>query len=112
VAAGVVPLSTPNIAYKDGVDGILIPIKFELLQNFPNPFNAQTTIQYSIPEASHVTIIVYDLLGRNVATIVNEEKQSGYHQVIWNSHNVSSGIFFYNIQACEFVETKKMILLK
>lgn len=112
VATGVIPLSTPNIAYKGCADGIAVPKTFELSQNFPNPFNAQTTIKYSLPEASHVTINVYDLLGRNVATIVNEQKQPGYHQTVWNSHSVSSGIFFYKIQAGDFTEKKKMLLLK
>ncbi len=59
-----------------------------------------------------MTIAIYDLLGRKVETIVNEHKQSGYHQITWNSNNISSGIYFYKIHAGEFVETKKMVLLK
>lgn len=89
-----------------------LPTEFALSQNYPNPFNTQTAIKYGLPEASYVSIDIYDLLGRKVETIVNEHKQSGYHQITWNSNNVSSGIYFYKIHAGEFVETKKMLLLK
>ncbi len=89
-----------------------LPTEFALSQNYPNPFNAQTAIKYALPEASHVTVAIYDLLGRKVETIVNEHQQSGYHQITWNSNNISSGVYFYKIHAGEFVETKKMVLLK
>ncbi len=82
------------------------------MQNFPNPFNASTIIQYNLPSASDVTIEIYDILGRNVETLVQGEQPAGYHQVTWNADDASSGMYFYKIQASEFAETRKMLLLK
>ena len=101
-------------------DGNLIPQKFALSQNYPNPFNPNTTIKYSIPSVasgfslSNVTLKVYDILGREVATLVNEQQKPGYYEVQFTSNNVqlTSGVYFYRIQAGDFVETKKMILLR
>jgi len=89
-----------------------IPDAFSLSQNFPNPFNSQSTINYGLPKSAHVVIKIYDILGRQVKILVDSEKSAGYHQVVWNSNNLSSGIFFYKIHAGDFVETKKMLLLK
>jgi hypothetical protein len=89
-----------------------MPSSFELGDNFPNPFNSQTSIEYSLPEAAHVTIVIYDLLGRNIETLIDEHKQPGYHQATWDAKNVSSGMYLYRIQARDFSETKKMLLLK
>jgi hypothetical protein len=88
--------------------------KFLLEQNYPNPFNPSTSIQYAISSAQFVTLKVYDLLGREVATLVNEEKTAGSYNVEFRMQNLelSSGIYFYKLQAGDFVETKKMILLK
>jgi flagellar hook assembly protein FlgD len=83
-----------------------------LLQNYPNPFNAQTTVKYILHKTRRVRIDVYDLLGRKVETLVNEEKQAGQHQAVWDASDRSSGVYFYRIEAGEFIETKKMILLK
>jgi hypothetical protein len=98
---------------------VLGPTKFNLFQNYPNPFNPSTTIKYQIPEISIVTLIVYDVLGNEVATLVNEEKPAGSYEVEFNSHSglsgirdLSSGIYFYQLKVGSFVETKKMILLK
>ena len=88
------------------------PSEFVLEQNYPNPFNPVTTIEYSIPQAGVVTIKIYDILGREVTTLVNEEKQRGNHIVKFNASNLASGIYFYKLQAGNFVESKKMILLK
>jgi mannose/cellobiose epimerase-like protein (N-acyl-D-glucosamine 2-epimerase family) len=92
---------------------------FELYQNYPNPFNPSTVIRYQIPNASHISLKVYDLLGREVATLVDEFKLSGFYEVDFSAANqplgkqvLASGIFFYRIQAGEYVETKKMILLR
>jgi hypothetical protein len=93
---------------------------FNLSQNYPNPFNPSTTIKYSIPsvtasetkQSQLVTLKVYDLLGNEVVTLVDEEKPSGSHEVYFNGANLSSGIYFYKLQADSFIETKKMILLK
>ena len=83
-----------------------------LSQNYPNPFNPSTTIEYLIPERSSVVIKVYDILGREVAKLVNEEKPAGNYNVELNGSNLTSGIYFYQIQAGEYIQAKKMILLK
>ena len=88
------------------------PKKFKLNQNYPNPFNPITTIQYSIPQRSVVSLKVYDILGNEVATLVNEAKNVGIYTVSFNASQLASGIYFYKLQAGSFVETKKMILLK
>jgi hypothetical protein len=85
---------------------------FELSQNYPNPFNPSTTISYQLPVSSHVTIKVYDLLAREITTLVNEEKPSGTYKINFDSKNLASGIYYYRITAGDFSQTKKMILLK
>ena len=85
---------------------------FYLFQNYPNPFNPTTKMDYSIPRASFVTLKVYDILGREVATLVNEEKPAGNYEVEFNGKGLSSGVYFYRIQAGNFVSTKKLVLLK
>ena len=89
-----------------------IPEQIILQQNYPNPFNAQTTISFTLPRASHATVNIYDLLGRQVARLLDENRQAGYHQVTWNAGNLSSGIYFYRIEAGDFSKTRKMLLLK
>ncbi len=88
------------------------PNKFELSQNYPNPFNPTTTIQYAIPKSEHVTLKVYDELGREVSTLVNENKEAGQHRVNFNGANLASGIYYYRISAGDFTEVKKLMLLK
>ena len=96
------------------------PLNFSLEQNYPNPFNPSTTISYTIPESGLVTLKVYDVLGREVATLVNEQNEAGIHQVDFNASNLNSGVYFYTIESSNpsvssgqsFVETKKMILIK
>jgi len=85
---------------------------FELSQNYPNPFNPLTTIGYQVPVTNHVTIKVYDLLGREIKTLVNEEKSNGTYEVEFNANGVSSGIYFYRLTAEDYSQTKKMIYLK
>ena len=87
-------------------------LSYKLEQNFPNPFNPSTTIKYSIPNQSKVIIKVYDILGNDVETLVNKEKAAGSYKVNFEASNLSSGVYFYKIQAGDFVETKKMILIK
>jgi photosystem II stability/assembly factor-like uncharacterized protein len=87
-------------------------VHFYLQQNYPNPFNPTTTINYSIPKESLVTIKVYDLLGREIKTLVNEDRPAGKYSVNFNANNLSSGIYLYTIKAGSFVQTKKMVLLK
>jgi hypothetical protein len=99
------------------IDGDLIPVEFALRQNYPNPFNPITTLRYDLPEQTHVNITVYDMLGRKVRTILNQQQDPGYKSLIWNATNdygkpVSAGIYLYQIQAGEYMQTKKMVLLK
>ena len=97
-----------------------IPDNFLLMQNYPNPFNPSTRIQFSIPsiiasetkQAQLVTLKIYDVLGNEVSTLVNEEKPAGSYEVEFNALDLSSGIYFYKLQAGSFIETKKMTLLK
>lgn len=87
------------------------PVAFALRQNYPNPFNPSTTIKYELPRASHVTLTVYDVLGREVATLVNGVEQPGSKSVEFNAGNMASGVYFYRIQAGDYVLTKKLLLL-
>jgi hypothetical protein len=89
-----------------------IPNEFSLSQNYPNPFNPSTKIKYQIPELSFINIKVYDVLGNEVATLVNEEKPVGEYEVGFNGRGLTSGIYFYQLKAGSFVETKKMIFIK
>ena len=89
-----------------------IPLKYNLSQNYPNPFNPTTKISYSIPKAGHVSLKVFDILGKEVATLVNEQKQVGIYEVIFNGSNYPSGIYFYKIKSGSFTQIKKIILLK
>ena len=89
-----------------------LPDKYALSQNYPNPFNPATTINYSIPNAGQVKITVYNAIGSKVATILNEYKQPGNYTVQFNATNLASGIYFYRIESGQFLQIKKMILLK
>jgi len=96
----------------DDSSSVGVPEKYDLYQNYPNPFNPTTQIKYQIPELSFVTIKVYDVLGNEIATLVNEEKPAGEYEVEWNSSDFPSSIYFYQLHTGNFIETKKMILLK
>ncbi len=100
----------PFVDVEDEVKNI--PSEFILEQNFPNPFNPVTTIQYSIPQRSNVTLKIYDVLGKEIAVLVNEEKDRGVYNVNFDATGLASGIYLYKLQAGSFVETKKMILLR
>jgi len=89
-----------------------LPEEFILEQNYPNPFNPVTSIQYAISSRQFVTLKVYDILGKDVATFVDEEKPVGTYEVNWNASNLPSGVYFYRLQTGDFVKTRKMILLK
>jgi len=84
----------------------------KLKQNYPNPFNPSTNIEYAIPMKSFVSLKVYDLLGREVTTLVNEKKQVGRYNIVFNGRNLSSGTYYYRLHAGEFAETKKFVLMK
>ncbi len=85
---------------------------FELTQNYPNPFNPSTKIKYSVPQSSNVDIKVFDILGNEIETLVDEEKPVGTYEITWYAEQLPSGVYFYQIRAGDFVETKKMLLLK
>ena len=89
-----------------------VPRRFELYQNFPNPFNPSTTIKYDLPKESRVKIVVYDVLGREVARLADEMKKAGSYQVVWDANRLASGVYFYRIQAGNYSATKKLLLLK
>jgi hypothetical protein len=89
-----------------------IPTQYSLSQNYPNPFNPTTTIKYALPHPGNVTLVVYDLLGREIAVLVNEYKQAAYHSVSFNAAPLSSGVYLYRITVGDFVDTKKMLLVK
>lgn len=94
------------------VSGSSLPGTFALYQNYPNPFNPSTRISYSISKPCHVSIIIYDILGRDVCTLVNEEKPTGNYLIDYDGSGMTSGIYFYQMKVADFIETKKMILLK
>jgi len=89
-----------------------IPTEFLLSQNYPNPFNPSTKIKYSVNLTSQVQIIVFDVLGNEIETLVNEEKPAGTYEITWNAESLPSGIYFYQLKTGSFVETKKMLLLR
>ena len=93
-------------------DELIQPTEYILFQNYPNPFNPTTKIEYQIPELSIVTLKVYDVLGSEIRTLVNEEKPVGDYEVEFNAANLSSGIYIYQLSAGEFIKTKKMIIIK
>ena len=98
--------------YSDVVEVEVIPDQYELSQNYPNPFNPSTKISWQSPVASHQTLKVYDVLGNEVATLVNEEKPAGSYEVEFDASSLASGIYFYRLQSGSFNQTKKMILMK
>ncbi|MBK7632243.1 MAG: T9SS type A sorting domain-containing protein [Ignavibacteriales bacterium] len=88
------------------------PSDFELGQNYPNPFNPSTLISYSIPQNSFVTLKVYDVIGNEVATLVNQSQSAGKYEVRFDASNLSNGVYMYSIKTDNFTATKKMILMK
>jgi len=93
-------------------DENVVPSEYSLSQNYPNPFNPSTKIKYSIPQASFVTLKIYDVLGNEIMTLANSEKSVGIYEVKFNASSLPSGIYFYQLQAGSFAETRKMVLLK
>jgi len=89
-----------------------IPMQFTLSPNFPNPFNASTTISYTLPERTEVMLDIYDILGRKVTTLIDRRQSTGYHQAIWRADDLASGMYFYKLQAGEYSQSKKMLLMK
>jgi len=92
--------------------GGALPEVFALSQNYPNPFNPSTTIRYALPQSAKVKLTIYDLLGREITTLVDEEQSAGWKEVEWNAKIISSGMYIYALTAGTFRETKKMILIR
>jgi hypothetical protein len=88
------------------------PPRFNLEQNYPDPFNPSTTIRYELPKASQVNLSVYDILGREVSVLVNEKKDAGIYEVRYEGSKLASGVYFYRLQAGDYVASKKMLVLK
>jgi len=89
-----------------------LPVQALLQQNYPNPFNPSTTIKYKLPKSSEVRLSVYDMLGREVSVLVNEKRNAGVHEVKFDGSNLASGVYFYRLQAGDFVQTRKLLLLR
>ena len=88
------------------------PKEFKLEQNYPNPFNPSTVISYQLPVISNVLLKVYDILGSEVSTLVNEEQKPGYYEVEFNASHLASGMYVYRLQAGNYISTKKMLMIK
>jgi flagellar hook assembly protein FlgD len=100
-----------------GISPASIPITYVLHQNYPNPFNPITTLSYDLPEDAMVNITIYDMMGRQTRTLINNQQAAGYKSIQWNATNdagqpVSAGLYFYTIQAGDYSQTRKMVLLK
>ena len=121
-APGVYPYHcTPHPTMRDTIfvsaqtgiaDRAATPKSFELFPNYPNPFNARTTFQFALPHASHVSIDIFDLVGRKVARLVDQDYNTGFHQLTWNAGDQQSGVYFIQIKASEFSVTRRIVLLK
>lgn len=90
----------------------ILPTEYRLEQNYPNPFNPETTIRFVLPKRSSVTLKLFDILGKEVATLVDEELQPGEHKVVFDARSLSSGVYFYRLEAKGFVQSKRFLLLK
>ncbi|MCH8305325.1 MAG: T9SS type A sorting domain-containing protein, partial [Candidatus Marinimicrobia bacterium] len=106
-----------NASIVSAEDELILPDEYSLGQNYPNPFNPQTTISFALPVAGKISLIIYDLNGREIMRWDEEISQGGYYQRVWNGENlsgeqVSSGVYFYRFRAGDFVQTKKMVLLR
>jgi hypothetical protein len=104
--------STEVDAHVTGIEGSELPTEYALAQNYPNPFNPTTTIKFQIKEAGHVSLVIYDHIGREVLNLVDQPMSPGYHSVTVGADRLASGIYFYRIRANEFTATRKMLLLK
>jgi hypothetical protein len=99
------PVSVNNITTE-------IPREYNLSQNYPNPFNPVTMIKFALPKASFVTLKVYDMLGREVSVLVNGQKSAGQYIVDFDASSLTSGVYFYRLESNDFVEVKRMVVLK
>jgi hypothetical protein len=104
--------SDGSFEYSDVVEVEVVPDQYALSQNYPNPFNPSTTIQFSLPKQTHLKINLYNMLGEQVATLAEGMFESGYHKVTFNTSNLPSGTYIYRLESSDFVQVKKMILMK
>jgi hypothetical protein len=95
-----------------GVQTIEIPNYYSLGQNYPNPFNPNTVIKFTLPESQNVKLVVFDILGREVKTLINEMRSSGIYEVNFDGSSLSSGIYFYRLVTDKYTDTKKMLMIK
>jgi hypothetical protein len=93
-------------------DKVVLPTEFKLEQNYPNPFNPSTVIKFGVPERTNVLIKIYDILGSEIITLVNEEMEAGWYKKEFNASAYSTGVYIYRMQAGNFVSTKKMLMIK
>jgi hypothetical protein len=93
-------------------ENVVVPDEYSLGQNYPNPFNPLTSISFGLPEAGHVKLAVYDLLGRQVALLVNGNREAGNHTATFDASNLASGLYIYRIEAGDFSAVSKMVLMK
>ena len=108
-------LSACNNEVKTAIEQVSsgeVPSSFRLHENYPNPFNPETTIRYDVPQASPVRLAVYDLLGREVAVLVDEQKTAGSHTVVFDARDLASGLYLYQLTSNEVRQTRKLVLLK
>jgi hypothetical protein len=107
-------LRTTNggISFVEKDNNSTLPKDYTLSQNYPNPFNPTTTINFSVPKSEYVKIKVYDILGRDVVTLVNENKPVGNYKVEFNAGKLTSGVYFYRMESGSYSQTKKLLLLK
>ncbi len=109
--AGYIPLDMPQIAYKpEGSEAI--PEQFYLAQNYPNPFNPVTDIQFGLPTSQHVRLTVFNIIGQTVEELADENMPAGNHVIQWDASGTATGVYFYRLEAGDFVETKKMLMMK
>ena len=113
--------SSTIIAYADGRETVSsvedkkivsLPTQTILSQNYPNPFNPKTSINYSIAKAGHVKVMIYNMLGQKILTLVDENKTAGNYSVNFNAENLESGIYFYRLQTDNYIKSKRMVLMK
>jgi len=98
--------------YSDEVEVEIVPNEFNLFQNYPNPFNPATNIKFALPKAAKVTLLVYNLLGEKVATLLNEDKETGFYDIQFNASSFSSGVYIYRLTTEDFIKTMKMNFIK
>lgn len=103
---------TRSLVAKTETEVHFMPNEFSLSQNYPNPFNPNTNISFSLPKATNVKITVYNAIGKEISVLVNGNYEAGLHTISWNANNISSGMYFYKMEAGNFTATKKLVLMK